>query len=484
MSPASRDALEGHAMPYVTPSTPPPAGARVTMKDVAAALGVSTATVSRALQDDPAISAATKSAVLEVARRVRRARGRYDALLDTDALLVSGGHDEYWSAQMRRRVLEFVDRGGNMCFFAGDVACFEVEFSAAGDRLFCAKMAGGRRHRPGRRGLAPQRPAGLAHPVQRRVGWRLVGRPARDRGLSARDTRSLDLQRRRRAARGISGGEETPVIGYETDGVRLERPSDPPRLSEHRRGGSGRVLLALARLSRGWVAGYDQANAAIMIRTAPSGGMLFSVGTTDWPLALGNAAVSQITENVIGRLVRRPLLIHGPVCGEGEYIGEGEMIGAGQQAGWYVDGDQSASAGLTGVRWSVRGGQLADGSSPAHVVTTSSDDDQWLTLTATAQDADGRAYFGSRTVRVASTEEYLRRRVIRMLDALAYPDEQGGALVDQHESEATLAERVIPVRLGWIQQHVATLTALVAELEARWTADGRMADGSLRPDEK
>lgn len=56
--------------------------------------------------------------------------------------------------------------------------------------------------------------------------------------------------------------------------------------------------------------------------------------------------------------------------------------------------------------------------------------------------------------------------------------------MDQHESEATLAERVIPVRLGWIQQHAATLTARVAELDARWTADGRMADGSLRPDEK
>jgi hypothetical protein len=212
--------------------------------------------------------------------------------------------------------------------------------------------------------------------------------------------------------------------------------------------------------------------------------MLFSVGTTDWPLALGNAPVSQITENVIERLVCRPLMIHGPVCGEGEYIGEGEMVGAGQQAGWYVDGDQSAAAGLTGVQWSVTGGRRADGSSPVHIVTTSGDDDHWLTVTATAQDVAGRGYFGSRTVRVAGTEEYLRRRVIRMLDALAYPDEQGGALVDQHESEAELAERVIPVRLGWIQQHAATLTALVAELEARWTADGRMADGSLRPDEK
>jgi hypothetical protein len=411
-----------------------------------------------------------------------------DALLDTEALVVSGGHDEYWSAQMRRRVLEFLDRGGNMCFFAGDVACFEVEFSAAGDRLFCAKMAGGSPEGDGsgRVGAVwhrndPQDWLTLSNGAWGGGWW--DGRRAIEAYRPViRDHWIFDGVEI--PPEGISGGEDTPVIGYETDGVRLERPSDPPRLSEHRRGGSGRVLLALARLSAGWVAGYDQANAAIVIRTAPSGGMLFSVGTTDWPLALANAPVSQITENVIERLVCRPLLIHGPVCGEGEYIGEGEMVGAGPQAGWYVDGDQSAAAGLTGVQWSVTGGRLADGSSPAHIVTTSGDDDEWLTVTATAQDAAGRAYFGSRTVRVASTEEYLRRRVIRMLDALAYPDEQGGALVDQHESEAELAERVIPVRLGWIQQHVATLTALVAELEARWTAEGRMADGSLRPDEK
>src|ERR1700722_2844794 len=41
------------------------------MKDVAAALGVSTATVSRALKNDPAISEATRLAVAEVAQRVQ-----------------------------------------------------------------------------------------------------------------------------------------------------------------------------------------------------------------------------------------------------------------------------------------------------------------------------------------------------------------------------------------------------------------------------
>src|ERR1700744_2301960 len=103
---------------------------------------------------------------------------------------------------------------------------------------------------------------------------------------------------------GITGGDATPVIGYETDGVRLPRKSDPPRLSEHRKGlGAGRVLLALATLPAGWVAGYEQANAAMLLRSAPSGGMVFSVGTTDWPLALEtDPAIDRITANVVGRL--------------------------------------------------------------------------------------------------------------------------------------------------------------------------------------
>lgn len=67
---------------------------------------------------------------------------------------------------------------------------------------------------------------------------------------------------------------------------------------------------------------------------------------------------------------------------------------------------------------------------------------------------------------------------------VAYPDEQGGALVDQHATEGELADRVIPVRLAWITQHLVTLQHLMAELDARWSASGRMADATLRPDEK
>jgi hypothetical protein len=104
-------------------------------------------------------------------------------------------------------------------------------------------------------------------------------------------------------------------------------------------------------------------------------------------------------------------------------------------------------------------------------------------VTATAETAAGQPCFGSRTVRVADTVEYLRRRIVRALNAMANPDEQGGALVDQHASEATLADRVIPVRLPWVREHAEALAELMTQLTAIWTANGRMAEGALRPDE-
>jgi hypothetical protein len=407
-----------------------------------------------------------------------------DGLLDgaeaqTPGLLLSAGHDEYWSERMRRTVLQFVDRGGSMCFFAGDVACFKIEYSDAGDRLFCPKMAGESPE------VASRLTGALWH-VHDPQDWLTLNTGAYGGGW-------WDGRRATAAYQpvvsdhwifdgveipegGFSGGD-FPVIGYETDGVRLERLSDPPRMSEHRKGGSGgRTLLAVGKLSAGWVAGYEQANAAIVIRTAQSGGMVFSTGTTDWPLGLGDPVISKITANVIDRLRCRPLVIRGPVCGEGEYIGEGEMVGAGQRVTWYIDG-----GGMP--RWTVAGGEWAEASSPAHITTVSADGEAYLTVTATATDAQGRECFGSRTVRVAGTEEYLRRRIVRALDAIAFPDEQGGALVDQGASEAQLASGVIPVRLGWIKHHAAILGDLIAELEARWTEEGRMADASLSADE-
>ncbi len=144
-----------------------------------------------------------------------------------DGLLLSRRARRVLERADAAQVLEFVDRGGSVCFFAGDVACFKVEFSASGDRLFCPKMAGelagGRRPGSDRRAVARPRSAGLADDVSGACGggwW--DGRRAID-AYQPVVPRSLDLRRGRRPARGgISGGADTPVIGYETDGVRLD----------------------------------------------------------------------------------------------------------------------------------------------------------------------------------------------------------------------------------------------------------------------
>jgi hypothetical protein len=221
----------------------------------------------------------------------------------------------------------------------------------------------------------------------------------------------------------------------------------------------------------------------MLLRTAPSGGMVFSVGTTDWPLALDtDSNISRITANVVDRFAHRALRIHGPVCPESEYVGEGDMIGPGRDVTWYVNGDQIAEHDLTGIEWQVRGGSPASNEG-SRLVTRSGADEQWLTLTATARDGHGHTYFGSRTVRVLSADEYARRRLVRILNAIAFPDEQGGALVDQLAAEGDLADRVIPVRLPWVRHYAETLSDLMDQLTAIWTANGRMAEGSLQPDD-
>ena len=90
---------------------------RVTMKDVAAALGVSTATVSRALQGDPAISPATRQAVAEVAQRVqyrpsaaaRRLRTKSSSLIGVVVQSVGDGYigDVVLGIQSRARELGY-----------------------------------------------------------------------------------------------------------------------------------------------------------------------------------------------------------------------------------------------------------------------------------------------------------------------------------------------------------------------------------------
>lgn len=69
-----------------------------------------------------------------------------DLEFDPDALaryrlVVSVGHDEYWSAGMRDNLEAFIGNGGNVAFLSGNTICWQVRVEDAGRRLVCYKRA-------------------------------------------------------------------------------------------------------------------------------------------------------------------------------------------------------------------------------------------------------------------------------------------------------------------------------------------------------
>lgn len=65
------------------------------------------------------------------------ATGRID--LSPYRLLLTIGHDEYWSSEQRDRVEEFADRGGSTAFFGGNLAYWQVRLEDQGRTVVCHK---------------------------------------------------------------------------------------------------------------------------------------------------------------------------------------------------------------------------------------------------------------------------------------------------------------------------------------------------------
>src|SRR5690348_8640332 len=63
------------------------------------------------------------------------------AALDNYTLLLSVGHDEYWSKEMRDNVEAFVASGGNVAFFSGNVCWWQVRFENNNRIMVCYKSA-------------------------------------------------------------------------------------------------------------------------------------------------------------------------------------------------------------------------------------------------------------------------------------------------------------------------------------------------------
>ncbi|WP_157247767.1 N,N-dimethylformamidase beta subunit family domain-containing protein [Nonomuraea typhae] len=224
-------------------------------------------------------------------------------LLTRHRMLIVNGHDEYWSAGMRDAVEEYVRLGGNVAFFSGNTAWWQIRFEDGNQTMVCHRDAS----------ADP-----VADPRLATVEWSATGRPENSlTGVSFRAgagawgehmPRMLEESYTARFAThwvfegtGLTDGDKfgQGCLGYETDAAEFEEIGGVPRATCRDGTPSSFVVLATADL-RHWST-YGQGGMATMGVFTSGLGQVFTAATVNWGNTLHDPGVDRITRNVIDR---------------------------------------------------------------------------------------------------------------------------------------------------------------------------------------
>jgi hypothetical protein len=218
-------------------------------------------------------------------------------------LLLSAGHDEYWSEPMRRNVETFVKNGGNVAFFGGNTCCWRVQLVEGNAAFVCdkTKLAGDDHRRDQWFNIDPEnrltgvscRSGGgqwcgerepIGYSVQHAEHWIFEGTGLRD---------------------GDTFGADHALADYKRDGASISGRPDERGYPGPRQDGTPEnfVIVGTGRLGPGWAQnreGFPSGRTATMGIYA-NNGVVFAAATTDWPRALadGEPHVEKISENVL-----------------------------------------------------------------------------------------------------------------------------------------------------------------------------------------
>jgi hypothetical protein len=243
-------------------------------------------------------------------------------LLDGYKLVLSVGHDEYWSAPMRDALEKFIASGGNVAFFSGNTCCWQVRSEEGGRALACWKQA---------YKADPLYAKGERKLLSTLWSHYLVGRPENQLtgvgflyggyhlshgqfmdGSGAYTVHRPDhwLFAGTKLARGSAFGGKSTIVGYECDGCELVWKDGLP--SPTYRDGTPKTFTVLATAPARWhpddCEWYEKwekgrtGNAVLGVYTR--GGTVVTVGSTDWSHGLrdNDPYVMRITQNVLDRL--------------------------------------------------------------------------------------------------------------------------------------------------------------------------------------
>jgi hypothetical protein len=243
-------------------------------------------------------------------------------LLQQYRLVLSVGHDEYWSSPMRDHLEKFIAAGGNVAFFSGNTCCWQIRFEEQGRAMACWKQNFGddpyylQGHHKLLTTLWSHHLVGRPENTLTGVGF-LWGGYHRSHGQYLDGPAAYSVHRPEHwlftgtgLQRGdLFGGKDT-IVGYECDGCELTWKNGLP-LPTHR-DGTPATFEVLATCPARWhpddCEWYERwekgriGNAVLGVYTR--GGTVVTVGSTDWSHGLRgqDRFVTRITKNVLDRL--------------------------------------------------------------------------------------------------------------------------------------------------------------------------------------
>ena len=243
-------------------------------------------------------------------------------MLKAYRLVLSVGHDEYWSGPMRDNLEKFITDGGNVAFFSGNTCCWQVRSEDEGRALTCYKQNFYVDPVYQKREFKTLSTA-WSHYLLKRPENELTGVGFLWGGFHKSHGQFMDGSGAFTVHRpdhwifegtGLKrnsefGGKDT-IVGYECDGCELEWRDGLP-FPTHKDGTpeSFTVLgTAPARWHPADCEWYEKweigRTGAACLGLYMRGGTVFTAGTTDWAHGLkgGDPAVERITKNILDRL--------------------------------------------------------------------------------------------------------------------------------------------------------------------------------------
>lgn len=320
-------------------------------------------------------------------------------LVSKYCLLLSAGHDEYWTDAMRLHVEAFIAAGGNVAFFSGNTVWWRVTLTESpGDLLMNRNGWPSNNLETKLTGVSYLHGSGL---------WS---------NTSSRDPVGYTVQHPNHwvfqgtgLADGAVFGANERLVGYECDGAALlpEVPGQPRQPSFSDGTPSSFLVLGWAT-TPGWDA-PDQGNEPTM-GLYTNGGIVFTASTTDWPRVLegGNAAVDRITKNVLNRLMASHVKIVGPSV---KGLCNHRLVAVGVTAAFHVSGAPSGST----IAWEVTGGTIVGPSNKTKVLVKMPAGPHLVTISVTVTNT-GSACPGFATLSIRP----LRHKIHHWMQALCH----------------------------------------------------------------